>query len=88
MTLLVWSLISFLVGILTFNILDTETNGHVSNVAFGVIAVAGVVLILIFLVIWSLSERSASEDHIPFRKLVSDMLCRSWKRICGLLRRE
>jgi hypothetical protein len=62
MALLVWSLISFLVGIMAFTILDTETHGHVSNVAFAIIALAGVVLVLMFLAMWNLSKLWASND--------------------------
>ncbi|KAJ7790907.1 hypothetical protein B0H14DRAFT_2937592 [Mycena olivaceomarginata] len=65
MALLVWSLISFLVGILAFTILDTETNGRVSNVAFGIIAVAGAVLVLMFLAMWNLSKLWATEEGPP-----------------------
>ncbi|KAJ7618495.1 hypothetical protein FB45DRAFT_931780 [Roridomyces roridus] len=47
MAFLVWSLISFMVGILSFNIVGTETrSGHVSGVAYAVVAVAGLVFIL------------------------------------------
>ncbi|KAJ7262409.1 hypothetical protein C8J57DRAFT_105137 [Mycena rebaudengoi] len=64
MALLVWALISFLVGILSFNIVGTETSqGHVSNTAYGVIGVAGVVLLLSFVVMWKLPKLWESEDN-------------------------
>jgi len=56
MAFLVWSLASFMVGIISFNIVGTETSGHVSAVAYAVIAVAAVVFILIALAFYSLSR--------------------------------
>ncbi|KAJ6615507.1 hypothetical protein B0H10DRAFT_1949873 [Mycena sp. CBHHK59/15] len=57
MAFLVWSLVSFMVGILSFNIVGTETRpGHVSDVAYVVISVAAVVFGLIALAFYSLSR--------------------------------
>jgi len=56
MAFLVWSLASFMVGILSFNIVGTETSGHVSNVAYAIVAVAAVVFLLIALAFYSLSR--------------------------------
>ncbi|KAJ7465104.1 hypothetical protein FB451DRAFT_1262639 [Mycena latifolia] len=89
MALLVWSLISFLVGILAFTILDTETNGHVSNVAFGIIAVAGVVLVLMFLAMWNLSKLWATEE-LPSMSCRVQAFIESWPgmdRVLELWRR-
>ncbi|KAJ7499837.1 hypothetical protein FB451DRAFT_1206772 [Mycena latifolia] len=56
MAFLVWSLVSFMVGILSFNIGGTETSGHVSSVAYAVVSVAAFVFLLIFVAFYSLSR--------------------------------
>ncbi|KAJ7465105.1 hypothetical protein FB451DRAFT_1561513 [Mycena latifolia] len=62
MALLVWALVSFLVGILAFAILDAELNHRIRNVAFIIVAVARVVLSLVLLAMWHLSKIWATED--------------------------
>ncbi|KAJ7094302.1 hypothetical protein C8R44DRAFT_384008 [Mycena epipterygia] len=52
MALLVWSLLSFMVGILSFSIVGTETSGHVSGVAYVVVSVAVPIFLLIVLAYW------------------------------------
>lgn len=56
MAFLVWSLVSFMVGIISFNIIGTESSGHVSAVAYAVVAVAVIVFLLIALAFYSLSR--------------------------------
>ncbi|KAJ7794436.1 hypothetical protein B0H13DRAFT_2171324 [Mycena leptocephala] len=56
MAFLVWSLASFMVGIIAFNIVGTETSGHVSPLAYAVVSVAAAVFLLIALAFYSLSR--------------------------------
>ncbi|KAJ7983098.1 hypothetical protein DFH06DRAFT_1466990 [Mycena polygramma] len=63
MAFLVWSLVSFMVGILSFNFIGTETSGHFANVAYGVVSVAAVVFFFIVLALYSLSRLWTSEHH-------------------------
>ncbi|KAJ7235313.1 hypothetical protein B0H12DRAFT_1238809 [Mycena haematopus] len=56
MAFLAWSLVAFMVGILSFNIVGTEISGHVSGVAYAVISVAAAIFILIALAFYSLSR--------------------------------
>jgi hypothetical protein len=56
MAFLVWSLIAFMVGILSYNIVGTEIAGHVSGVAYAVISVSVLVFFLIALAFYSLSR--------------------------------
>ncbi|KAF8173845.1 hypothetical protein K438DRAFT_1771998 [Mycena galopus ATCC 62051] len=56
MAFLVWSLVSFMVGILSFNIVGTEIKGHVSGVAYAVVSVAGAVFLLIVVAFYSLAR--------------------------------
>jgi uncharacterized membrane protein YuzA (DUF378 family) len=56
MAFLVWSLVSFMVGILSFNIVGTEISGHVSGVAYAVISVAAIIFFLIALAFYSLAR--------------------------------
>ncbi|KAF7331067.1 hypothetical protein MVEN_02447000 [Mycena venus] len=56
MAFLVWSLVSFMVGILSFNIVGTKISGHVSGVAYAVISVAAIIFLLIALAFYSLAK--------------------------------
>ncbi|KAF7301042.1 hypothetical protein MIND_00668000 [Mycena indigotica] len=56
MAFLVWALVAFTVGILSYNVVATKTAGRVSDVAYAVIAVAIVMLILLVLALYSLSS--------------------------------
>ncbi|KAJ7683573.1 hypothetical protein B0H17DRAFT_1074047 [Mycena rosella] len=56
MAFLVWSLVSFMVGILSFNVVGTENSGHVSGVAYAVVSVAAFVFLLIAIAFYSLSR--------------------------------
>ncbi|KAJ7124530.1 hypothetical protein C8R44DRAFT_875548 [Mycena epipterygia] len=71
MAFLVWSLVSFMVGILSFNIVGTEnSSGHVSAVAYAVISVAAIVFLLIALAFYSLSRLwGAGRDHSLFKSI-------------------
>ncbi|KAJ6582273.1 hypothetical protein B0H19DRAFT_1061704 [Mycena capillaripes] len=69
MALLVWALISFFVGILAFNIVGTETNGRIANVAYGVVAVGGVIVVATVIAMWTLSRLWASEDGSIYKLL-------------------
>ncbi|KAJ6544255.1 hypothetical protein B0H19DRAFT_1380553 [Mycena capillaripes] len=70
MAFLVWSLVSFMVGILSFNFIGTETSGHISNVAYAVVSVAAVVFLLIALAFYTLSRLWGSENsYILFRTI-------------------
>ncbi|KAJ7148865.1 hypothetical protein C8R46DRAFT_1230934 [Mycena filopes] len=64
MAFLVWSLISFMVGILSFNIVGTEISGHVSGAAYAVVAVAGAIVFLIAAAFYSLSRLWGSGANI------------------------
>ncbi|KAF7354645.1 hypothetical protein MSAN_01378100 [Mycena sanguinolenta] len=56
MAFLVWSLIAFMVGILSYNIVGTEISNHVSGVAYAVISVAAAIFLFIALAFYSLSR--------------------------------
>ncbi|KAJ7197034.1 hypothetical protein GGX14DRAFT_671695 [Mycena pura] len=56
MAFLVWSLIAFMTGILSYNIVGTEIAGHVSGVAYAVISVAAAVFLLIAIAFYSLTR--------------------------------
>ncbi|KAJ7367501.1 hypothetical protein DFH08DRAFT_795668 [Mycena albidolilacea] len=62
MAFLVWSLVAFMVGILSFNIVATETSGHVSGVAYAVVSVAAAIFLLIALAFYSLARLWGSEQ--------------------------
>ncbi|KAJ7174458.1 hypothetical protein C8R46DRAFT_1189255 [Mycena filopes] len=64
MAFLVWSLISFMVGIVSFNIVGTEISGHISGTAYAVVAVAGAIFFLIALAFYSLSRLWGSGANI------------------------
>ncbi|KAJ6454292.1 hypothetical protein C8R47DRAFT_1228716 [Mycena vitilis] len=63
MAFLVWSLLSFMVGILSFNFIGTETSGRFANVAYGVVSVAAVIFFFIMLALYSLSKLWTSKHH-------------------------
>ncbi|KAJ6454296.1 hypothetical protein C8R47DRAFT_1228721 [Mycena vitilis] len=63
MAFLVWSLVSFMVGILSFNFLGTKTSGTFANVAYGIVSVAAVVFSLILLALYGLSRLWTSQHH-------------------------
>ncbi|KAJ7983112.1 hypothetical protein DFH06DRAFT_1172447 [Mycena polygramma] len=61
MAFLVWSLGSFMVGILSYNFVGTDGSpGHIPNVAYAVVSVAAVVFFLVALAFYSLSRLWAS----------------------------
>jgi uncharacterized membrane protein YuzA (DUF378 family) len=66
MAFLVWSLVAFMVGILSFNIIGTETSGHVSSVAYAVVSVAAAIFFLIALAFYSLARLWGSRQGRTF----------------------
>jgi uncharacterized membrane protein YuzA (DUF378 family) len=70
MAFLVWSLVSFMVGILSFNIVGTKISGHVSGVAYAVISVAAIIFLLIGLAFYSLARLWGSGQGRTFLKTV------------------
>ncbi|KAJ6473182.1 hypothetical protein C8R45DRAFT_1103758 [Mycena sanguinolenta] len=80
MAFLVWSLVAFMVGILSFNIVGTEISGHVSGVAYAVIGVAAAIFLLILLAIYGLVRLWGSH---PGRTLLDNIQkqYRHWRRL-------
>jgi len=71
-----------MVGILSFNIVGTESNGHVSGVAYAVISVAAIVFILIALAFYSLSRLwGAGRGRLLLEtiRIRSGTILRSWR---------
>jgi uncharacterized membrane protein YuzA (DUF378 family) len=66
MAFLVWSLVAFMVGIISFNIVATETSGHVSGVAYAVVSVAAAIFLLIALAFYSLARLWGSRQGRTF----------------------
>jgi len=83
MAFLVWSLVSFMVGILSFNIVGTETSsGHVSGVAYAVVSVAAVIFLLIGVAFYSLTRLwGAGRGGIFFESIQRRyrILLRTWR---------
>ncbi|KAJ7886199.1 hypothetical protein B0H14DRAFT_3431406 [Mycena olivaceomarginata] len=68
MAFLVWSLVAFMVGILSFSIVATETSGHVSGVAYAVVSVAAAIFLLIGIAFYSLARLWGSGQGRTFRE--------------------